>query len=99
MTIDELFKEMKKEFKNVNIRLDNVEKRLDNVEMEVQKMKVNLEKVNDKLDNVTNSNLAQILFNQTKNQKEINNKMTYNELEHKKFDCRITELELQKKLV
>ena len=60
-------------------------------------MNMNFKKLNDKLDGVTNSNIAQILSNQTKFQNEVNKKNKYNELEHKKFDCRITELELKKR--
>ena len=85
----------------VENRLDKVENTVDNIHIKVQDlrddMNANFKKINDKLDGVTNSNIAQILSNQTKFKNQINNKTTYNELEHKKFDCRITELELQRK--
>ena len=63
----------------------------------ISKMEDELLKINDKLDIVTNVNMAQILSEQTRTRKEITEKLdryiSKNDVEHKKFDYRISRLE------
>lgn len=107
ITINNLDKKMENNINKLDKKIDKNIKRLESQVKDLKNdtskqikdlrndMNLNFKKLNDKLDGVTNSNLAQILVNQTNFKNEINKKTTYNELEHKKLDCRITELELQ----
>ena len=101
-SINEMGQSLENKFtKSINELDKKIDNRFDKVGKQVQELKIgmdeNFKKINDKLDGVTNSNIAQILSNQTNFKNKINKENTYNKLEHKKFDCRITELELQEK--
>lgn len=108
MTVDELFEKMDQKINDLDKKMDQkingldkkMNKKFNNLETQMtdlrNDMNNNFEKINNKLDGVTNSNLAQILTNQIKFQNKINSQIRYNELEHKKLDCRISELELRK---
>ncbi len=110
MTNEELYKKIESKFENIDNRFDSLENRFgdmknsfenkfEEIDNKIGEVNTNVKKINEKLDMVTNSNIAQILTNQMRFQNEINGKIRYDELEHKKFDCRISELELQKNYI
>ena len=83
-------------FEMLNQRFEKMDERMDKME---QRMDKGFEQVNNKLDIVVNSNIAQILIAQTKNTKELNEKIDKyierNETEHKKFDYEIADTRMK----
>ena len=97
-----------KSFKEVNDKMDNgfkkIKDKVDNGFKEINdKVDEESRKINNKLDVITNSNMAQILSAQTNNMKQMNQKLDKyiekNEVEHKKFDYEISNLEMNLKFV
>ena len=86
---------MNKGFKETNDKMNKGFKETND------KMDKGFEEVNNKLDIVVNSNIAQILVAQTKNTKELNEKIDKyiekNETEHKKFDYEIADTRIKLK--
>ena len=86
---------MNKGFKEINDKMNKGFKETND------KMDKGFEEVNNKLDIVVNSNIAQILVAQTKNTKELNEKIDKyiekNETEHKKFDYEIADTRIKLK--
>ncbi len=101
--IDNRFDSLENKFDNLENRFGDMknsfENKFEEIDNKIGEVNTNVKKINEKLDMVTNSNIAQILTNQMRFQNEINGKIRYDELEHKKFDCRISELELQKNYI
>ena len=94
---------MDKQFEVVNIKFDKVDKSFENVDKQ-------LKKSDNKLEITTNSNLAQILVEQAREHKEqekfskeliekIDSYMMKNEVEHKKFEYKIADIEMKQKIV
>lgn len=88
--------DMNSKFNDINSKFNDINSNFNDIYSNLNDINSNLKQLNNKIDTVTNTNLAQILLNQTDFKNEINKKVTYNELEHKKLDCRITELEIQR---
>ena len=91
---------MNKGFKEVNDKMNKGFKEVnDKIKETNDKMDKGFEQVNNKLDIVVNSNIAQILIAQTKNTKELNEKIDKyiekNETEHKKFDYEIADTRMK----
>ena len=108
--IDQKFKEfndkMDKGFKEVNDRMDKefkeVNDKMDKGFREINdKVDKGFEDINNRLDVLTNSNLAQILNAQTRNTKEITDKLdryiVKNERDHKKFEYEIADTKMKLK--
>ena len=98
----ELFEMLNQRFEKMDERMDKMEQRMDKGFKETNdKMDKGFEEVNNKLDIVVNSNIAQILVAQTKNTKELNEKIDKyiekNETEHKKFDYEIADTRIKLK--
>ena len=93
--MDERFDKMDKGFKEFN---DKMNKGFREINDKVDK---GFEDINNRLDVLTNSNLAQILNAQTRNTKEITDKLdryiVKNERDHKKFDYEIADTKMKLK--
>ena len=93
--MDEKFDKMDKGFKEVNDRMDKGFREIND------KVDKGFEDINNRLDVLTNSNLAQILNAQTRNTKEITDKLdryiVKNERDHKKFDYEIADTKMKLK--
>ena len=91
--MDERFDKMDKGFKEFN---DKMNKGFREINDKVDK---GFEDINNRLDVLTNSNLAQILNAQTRNTKEITDKLdryiVKNERDHKKFDYEIADTRMK----
>ena len=110
--IDEKFDKIDEKFDKIDERLDKMDERFDKMDERFDKMdkgfkefndKMNkgFREINDKVDVLTNSNLAQILNAQTRNTKEITDKIdryiVKNERDHKKFDYEIADTKMKLK--
>ena len=114
--IDEKFDKIDERFDKVDERLDKVDERLDRMDKEFKEINDKMDKgfreindkvdkgfedINNRLDVLTNSNLAQILNAQTRNTKEITDKLdryiVKNERDHKKFDYEIADTKMKLK--
>ena len=93
--MDERLDKMDKGFKEFN---DKMNKGFREINDKVDK---GFEDINNRLDVLTNSNLAQILNAQTRNTKEITDKLdryiVKNERDHKKFDYEIADTKMKLK--
>ena len=93
--MDEKFDKMDKGFKEVNDRMDKGFREIND------KVDKGFEDINNRLDVLTNSNLAQILNAQTRNTKEITDKLdryiVKNERDHKKFEYEIADTKMKLK--
>ena len=114
--IDERFDKMDKRLDKMDERFDKMDERLDKMDKGFKefndkmnkgfreindKVDKGFEDINNRLDVLTNSNLAQILNAQTRNTKEITDKLdryiVKNEREHKKFDYEIADTKMKLK--
>ena len=114
--IDEKFDKIDERFDKMDERFDKMDERLDKMDKGFKefndKMNKGFRKINDKVDKgfedinnrldvLTNSNLAQILNAQTRNTKEITDKLdryiVKNERDHKKFDYEIADTKMKLK--
>ena len=98
--MDKGFKEVNDKIKETNDKMNKGFKEVnDKIKETNDKMDKGFEQVNNKLDIVVNSNIAQILIAQTKNTKELNEKIDKyiekNETEHKKFDYEIADTRMK----
>lgn len=114
--IDERFDKMDKRLDKMDERFDKMDERLDKMDKGFKefndkmnkgfreindKVDKGFEDINNRLDVLTNSNLAQILNAQTRNTKEITDKLdryiVKNERDHKKFDYEIADTKMKLK--
>ena len=116
MEIEELWKNIKGEFKNLQKEIDEklfaiegrVNRELNAVEGRVNRelnaiegrtnreLKATEERINQKLEKI-NLNMKKVIYEEIKTTQEekIDKAIKQNEVEHKKFDARISELELK----
>ena len=98
--VDQRFEDIKnkmnEEFAIVGQRFEDIENKI-NEEFAIAGQ--NFEDVENKIDILTNVNLAQILNEQTRTRNEINKKLdeyiTKNDFEHKRFDYKLAEIEMK----
>ena len=114
--IDEKFDKIDEKFDKIDERFDKMDERLDKMDKGFKefndkmnkgfreindKVDKGFEDINNRLDVLTNSNLAQILNAQTRNTKEITDKLdryiVKNERDHKKFDYEIADTKMKLK--
>ena len=107
--IDEKFDKIDEKFDKIDERLDKMDKGFKEFNDKMNKgfREINdkvdkgFEDINNRLDVLTNSNLAQILNAQTRNTKEITDKLdryiVKNERDHKKFDYEIADTKMKLK--
>ena len=96
--IDEKFDKMDERFDKMDEKFDKMDKGFREINDKVDK---GFEDINNSLDVLTNSNLAQILNAQTRNTKEITDKLdryiVKNERDHKKFEYEIADTKMKLK--
>ena len=114
--IDEKFDKIDERLDKMDERFDKMDERLDKMDKGFKefndkmnkgfreindKVDKGFEDINNRLDVLTNSNLAQILNAQTRNTKEITDKLdryiVKNERDHKKFDYEIADTKMKLK--
>ena len=114
--LDQRFNKIDQKFDKMDERFDKMDERLDKMDKGFKefndkmnkgfreindKVDKGFEDINNRLDVLTNSNLAQILNAQTRNTKEITDKLdryiVKNERDHKKFDYEIADTKMKLK--
>ena len=96
-------KDLQEGQETLKFQVNDLQKRVGNLEVKVDKQEKKLDegleilrKIDDRLDVTIKSNLAQILSSQTETKRKLNDTITTNMFEHKRFDYRIKELEIKK---
>lgn len=93
---EDIENKMNEKFTIVGQRFEDIENKI-NEEFAIAGQ--NFEDVENKIDILTNVNLAQILNEQTRTRNEINKKLdeyiTKNDFEHKRFDYKLAEIEMK----